>query len=514
MPIPGAPLAAPVDLKDPLRAGLRDRPDDDAVVSLRKRWSFRELAEASEALANAYAGLGLKPGDRIASLMPNRGALLVHYLGCLKGGFVAVPLNYRYTTHEIGHALEKSGASLLLFHDERRKDVAGCVTAGSLSNGWVSYGARGGGSEPSFEQMIEADAPAPDRPILSPQTPVFILFTSGSTGPAKGVTHTIGSAGHMFASAAAGFELTKDDVLLPGSSMSHLGGLLFSFAALSAGARVVIARSFVPDEIVPLLRRERPTVLCMLPTALFGLVRDGHVRREDFASLRLVRSGSDKVPTELETEFTDLTGLPIDEGYGCTEVGLATLNPPSGRIVAGSVGRPLPGFDIAIRDEVGGELPAGEQGTVWIRSRSLMRGYWEDSNATGKVINDGWLDSGDVMRADADGYLWFCGRKKQIIVHDGSNIFPQEVEDALLLHPGVAASGVIGLHDLLHGETVRAYVVRAPGGTATADELIAFARERIGYKAPEEIIFLDSMPLNPTGKIDRVHLKSVAAEGH
>ena len=283
---------------------------------------------------------------------------------------------------------------------------------------------------------------------------------------------------------------------------------------MSRGGTVAVARSYGPDEILPLLRRDRPTVLCMLPSALFQLVRDGYAGHDDFQSLRLVRCGSDKVPAELETEFTELTGLAIDEGYGCSETGLALLNPPSGRIVPGSVGQAAAGFELAIRDADGRELEAGQQGSVWIRTPSVMTGYWGDPEATRAVLRDGWLDSGDVMRVDDQGYFWFCGRKKQIIVHDGSNIFPQEVEDALLLHPDVQAAGVVGLHDLVHGENVRAYVVAKPARTPTEAALIAFARERIGYKAPEEIRFLDEMPLNPTGKVDRVSLKKMAADAH
>jgi long-chain acyl-CoA synthetase len=340
------------------------------------------------------------------------------------------------------------------------------------------------------------------------------MFTSGSTGPAKGVTHSFASMSHVFAAAAAALELTEADVLLPASSMSHIGAMLFGFAALSVGGRVAVAHHLGPEEVVPLLRRARPTVLCMLPAALFSLIRGADVTGDDFASLRLVRCGADKVPAELEAEFVALTGILIDEGYGCTEVGLATLNPPSGRILPGSVGQPLPGFELSLRDQAGREVAPGAEGEVWVRSRSRMSGYWEDPAATEQVVRDGWLNSGDVMRSDGDGYLWFCGRKKQIIVHDGSNIFPQEVEDALLLHPDVESAGVIGLHDLLHGENVRAYVVLKPGRRGTEAELIRFARQRVGYKAPEEIEFLDEMPLNPTGKTDRVRLKQMAAGRH
>ena len=346
-----------------------------------------------------------------------------------------------------------------------------------------------------------------------PSDPAFIFFTSGSTGPAKGVTHSVASAGYMIASAARAFEMTAADIVLPGSSISHLGGFMFSLAALAAGARAVVARSVFADEILPLLREDRPTVLCMLPSALFAVVRDGAAGREDFASLRLCRAGADKVPAELEREFIELTGHVIDEGYGCSEAGLITLNPPSGTIKIGSVGTACPGFTLRVRDDNGQDVPAGSDGNLWIQTPSLMTGYWNHPDATQAVMRDGWFDTGDVMRMDEDGYLQFRGRKKQIIVHDGSNIAPQEVEEALLDHPAVESAGVVGVHDLLHGENVRAYITIRPGeARPSTQELLRFARARIGYKAPEEIAVLDEMPLNPTGKVDRLKLKQMAEE--
>jgi acyl-coenzyme A synthetase/AMP-(fatty) acid ligase len=360
-----------------------------------------------------------------------------------------------------------------------------------------------------------ADAPADvelGRPDLA--APAAIFFTSGSTGPAKGVTHTLETLGWMASSAVEGLEITADDVFLPGSSMSHIGSFLWTIASLRTGAQVVVARTFDAHEILPLLREHRPTVLAMIPAALAALVRDHDVRAEDFASLRLCRAGADKVALELEDEFAKLCGISIDEGYGMTEVGIATMNPPSGVIKEGSIGRPVPGFTIAIRDDTGAEVPADTVGRVFIQSRSHTIGYWDNPEATAEVLQDGWLDSGDLVRADEDGYLWFFGRKKQIIVHDGSNISPLEVEGALVEHPSVALAGVVGIHDQTHGENVRAYVTLKDGAPVpTAADLIVFARERVGYKAPDEIVFLDEMPLNPTGKVDRVGLKR-RAEDH
>jgi acyl-CoA synthetase (AMP-forming)/AMP-acid ligase II len=168
---------------------------------------------------------------------------------------------------------------------------------------------------------------------------------------------------------------------------------------------------------------------------------------------------------------------------------------------------------MAIRDENGTEMAAGAEGRLWIKSPCNTVGYWGNPEATGATIKDGWLDTGDVMKVDADGYLWFCGRRKQIIVHDGSNISPQEVEDALIEHPAVAGAGVVGIHDLVHGENVRAFVtLKEDAPRPTSHALIEFARARVGYKAPEDVVVLDAMPLNPTGKVDRVALKKMAEE--
>jgi long-chain acyl-CoA synthetase len=520
MLIDGLPLDAPASpLNDLLRAGLEAHPDGPALVSAVRSMSWRELGEESERLAGGYRALGLEPGDRIASLMPNRIALIVHYLACFKAGLVVTPLNYRYTHREIDHALEVSGAKALLAHVERGEDVGESRLAGELPLGVIAYadpegpGAVGDVDWPhDFDRLLESEA-LPPHPQSDPSEPAAIFFTSGSTGPAKGVTHTRSSLRWMIASAAAAFELDGEDVFLPGSSMSHIGSFLWALSMLSVGGRVVVARTFDSHELLPLLREQKPTVLAMIPAALLALVRDHDLQPHDFDSLRVCRSGSDKVSTELLTEFAEVAGFPIVEGYGMTEVGLATLNPPSGVVKQGSIGRPISGFSVALRGEDGEPVGAETVGRIFIRTPAAMAGYWQAPEATAEVLREGWIDSGDLARADEEGYLWFFGRKKQVIVHDGSNISPYEVEGALNEHPAVALAGAVGVHDEVHGENVRAYVTLREGtDQPTAAELIVHCRERIGYKAPEEIVFLDEMPLNPTGKIDRAGLKKMAED--
>jgi long-chain acyl-CoA synthetase len=486
MLIDGAPLASPAaPLRDLLRPGLDARPGEVALLSNKRSLSWRALEEASSRLASGYLGLGLVAGDRVASLMPNRVDLVVHYLACFKAGLIATPLNYRYTATEIDHALGVSGARALLAHVERAEDVAASAPAPALELGTIAYRdpepLPQGNDEPAradagwigdFARLLEASPLPHDDGVVDPTAPAVIFFTSGSTGPAKGVTHTRETLRWMIASAAAAFELSAEDVFLPGSSMSHVGSFLWALATLSVGGRVVVARATDAHELLPLLRGQRPTVLAMIPAALSALIHDHDLQPGDFESLRVCRAGSDKVSTELLTEFAAAAGFPIVEGYGMTEVG-----------------------------------------RIWIDTPSRMSGYWEAPEATAEVVVDGWLDSGDLARADADGYLWFFGRKKQVIVHDGSNISPYEVEGALVDHPAVALAGAVGVHDTLHGENVRAYVTLAEGAAKpSAADLIVHCRERIGYKAPEAVVFLGRMPLNPTGKIDRGGLKRMAED--
>jgi len=358
MPLTGAPLDKAVDITQLLSVGNQRDPDGTALVSAEMRWTWRTLEAATGRLAGNLLGRGLQPGDRVATLMPNRTALVIFYIACFKAGLVATPLNYRYTAREIDHALDISGAELLFSHAEREADWHASRLTGQLTHGILVYGA-GDGSALRYEDLIEAKPASADLPVRAAADPGAIFFTSGSTGPAKGVTHTVATLGWMFAGAIEAFELTLDDVILPGSSMSHLGSFLWSLAGLSYGVKIVVPRSFEPDEILPLLRSERPSVMCMLPAALLRLVREDGATRDDFASIRLCRGGSDKVPAELEEEFERLTGHFIDEGYGMSEVGLAALNPPSGLIKIGSVGRPVPGYEMAIRDDDGNEVPVG-----------------------------------------------------------------------------------------------------------------------------------------------------------
>ncbi|MCP9850846.1 class I adenylate-forming enzyme family protein [Cyanobium sp. Morenito 9A2] len=511
MPTHGPPLATPIDLNRLLEAGLGRDPAAAALQDLTHAISWAELDRQVEQLARAYRRLGLQRGDRLASLIPNRVELVVHYLAGLRSGLVLTPLNYRYVPPEIDHALAVSGASALVFHGERLADVKASAVAGRLPLGCLRI------DDPTGFEGLLAAAPAaggaPPWPALADDDPCFLYFTSGSTGRPKGVTHSRASFAAVLTSLIQASELKAGEEVLAGSSVAHIASSTLVLAALATGASAAIASPIDAATVETLLRRHRPTLLLMLPAALFELIRDERLQPTDLASIRLCISGGDKVPHQLQEEFRQAAGFGIDECFGMSEIGYATLAPPSGLNRIGSVGRLCPGFRASLRDEHGAEVAPGEQGRLWIQAPSMMVGYWDNPQATAETIVQGWLDSGDEMRVDADGYFWFCGRRKQIIVHDSSNICPQEVEEALAEHPAVDLVGVIGIQDPVHGENVLAYLTLRPDQPVPSEaELIAFARARVGYKAPEEIRVLPELPLTPVGKTDRLALRQLAAD--
>ncbi len=511
MPVSGPPLEEPADLKDLLRRSLLADPDATALYALDGILTWRELEVACTRLARSYLSLGLKPGDRVASIMPNGADLVIHYLACMRAGLVAMPLNYRYTPADIDYALGLAKPAALLVHGERVKDIVGIPSVARLPVGVISYedDAKSG---LAFKTLLNHNGKE-TLPVIGADAPAFIFFTSGTTGKPKGVTHSHTTMGYMVASNAKGLRLGPEDVVLPASWVSHTAGLRLTFAGLWAGAMTNIARKFTPDELLNLLRQTRPTVAQILPAPLAALLRSHGAVREDFSSLKTMMAGGDKPSRALVEAFRKVAGVPIGSFYGMTEMGTSHSNTHGSSEKVGAVGFNNPGYVSSLRDETWREVSAGVDGRHWVKSPTMMTEYWENPEATAAAFRDGWLDTGDVMRRDEDGYFWFRGRRKQIIVHDGSNISPAEVEDALTAHPAVDSAVAVGVRDEMHGEDVWGFVsLTEDADPVRVEEIIDFVRARIGYKAPDVVQVMSTLPLTKGGKLDRVALKRLAAE--
>lgn len=501
-------------LSELLHKALADGPDRPAVRYNEQTRSYRRIEDMSDRLAASLLGSGLQPGDRLGFLMHNCTELVLSYLACFKAGIVAVPLNYRYLAPQIDYALEHSDCHALIADVERLGDLDKSAAATQLQQIYLVSGSGSGRYRP-FARLLDRPNAAVKLPRVADDALAFIMYTSGTTAKPKGVMHTHATLAHMLDSFQATGPLTRDDVSLVSLSIAHIAGLVGQvFVTLHVGGQVVLVPKFDPGAILDLCARCRPTYLEQLPAPLNEIVKHPKADSTDLRCVRLCIAGGDKVPLPVHRRFQELTGIEIAEVIGMTETFNYAINPPFGPKRLGSVGTPVAGTEVRVVDGAGNPLPAGEVGELIVRSPANMVGYWNNPEETRNTLRDGWIYTGDLGRFDADGWLWFVGRKKDIIIRDGSNISPQEVEDVFYHHPAVRAAGVVGVPNPDHGQVVWAYVVLKDGVAPrpTADELIAFARGQIAhYMAPERIIFLDELPHTATGKVDRKQLREQAA---
>ena len=498
MLLQGPPLLTPLRIEQPLQQGLRRGGGALALADPGGSLTWQELDQASAALAHAYRARGAQRGDRLATLLPNQLELMVSYLACLRAGLVITALNYRYVAPELNHLLPLVSPALVLADPSRAPLLQQCPSLQEMQPPPLLV-------EPaSGLRRLWKDTPPLAPEAGAPEEPALIYFTSGTTGRPKAVTHTRRSLGVMLASQEQVLGLDAADTLLVTSSMAHMAASMTGLAALTAGATLITPHSAGSQELLDLLRRHRPTVMAILPTALAALLRDPGRRTGDLASLRLVISGGDRVSPQLQQELRNAAGIPVHELYGMSELGVPAVTPAGMAPKPGSIGPACPGYALELRRPDGSPCAPGETGELWVAGEALMRGYWGDSAATAETLQEGWPNSGDAMRADADGWLWFEGRRKQMIIHRSGNICPQDVEDALESHPAVDLAGVIGVPDAENGENVCAYVTLRAGLAAPSEaELIAHAAALVGVRAPQEVRMLMTMPLNASGKVDR-----------
>ena len=456
----------------------------DAAIT----WS--ELDGSTTTLARWLRDQGLQPGDRVAVYAPNSMELVQLFLAAQKAGLIAATVNTRLKPVEIGVILEHAQPKLAFCDPALRPtlDEAGVAC-------------------PVIERLPDLAAGAEDLPDYGPAQPAVIIYTSGTTGKPKGVLHTQGSLFQKGVKSAPLNRAPPDSVRLGSLPMMHVSGLWFLSTGIYLGAPTALLPKFEAGAALDAIEAYGATAMGGLPTMIQALVEEQAVRPRDVSSLRWAVSGGDVVSPTLQERFAELFGTELLELYGMSEMCAICIN-PSGGVRKGSAGVPLDGIQVRSVDDQGLPLPDGEVGEIAIRGSSLFAGYWDDPEATGAAVRNGWLHTGDLGLVDADGYVWFRGRKKEIIIRAGSNISPQEVEEALYKHPAVLEAGVIGLPCPTNGERVAAFVVLRDGHAADAETLRQFARQHIAdYKAPEDVHFLLVLPKNSVGKVQRRALR-------
>ena len=501
-----------------------ERPDATALIvedeaGVIGRMSFAEVRDVSSRLANVLAAHGVMRGDRVAILLPQVPETAIAHLAVYRSGAIAVPLFVLFGPDAIEYRLVNSGAVALVTGVSDWPKVADIRERLPLLRTVIVV--DGGGVDGTLDYDRATRAASPDfRSVpTAADDPAIIIYTSGTTGPPKGALHA-----HQFLLGhLPGVLLPQDfppqagDLFWTPADWAWIGGLYdILFPAWHWGIPVLAhrTRQFDPERVLDLMARHRVRNAFLPPTAL-KLIRRSGARPPSDLALRSVGSGGETLGGELLEWGREILGVTINEFYGQTECNLVVAN-SSGLfdVRPGSMGRPVPGHDVAIVDDHGAVVAPGTVGSIAVRRPDpvMFLGYWGRPEATDAKFTGDWMRTGDLGRADEDGYLWYQARDDDVITSGAYRIGPGEVEDSLLQHPAVAMAAVVGIPDPVRTQIVKAFVVLAPGAVASdalTAELQAHVRSRLAaHEYPRQIEYLDALPLTATGKVIRRELRA------
>lgn len=470
--------------------------------------SFAAIADDAGRAAARLAAI-VAPGDRVAVLLPAGPAYVAAVFGVLLAGGVAVPLDLRLHPREIGFLLAHCRCAALIADGPAPELLSSHPPASPAPPGCRALAAA---------EILARSAPSPiDRPPpIAADAPAIILPTSGSTAAPKAVVLSHRALLEDQRRFAARYALTEGDVLLGPLSLAHSFGLTaLLLAALGAGASLLIPDDILPERLAALAFARRATVFIAAASYYQYLVRSAACAPGDLATVRLFLGGACALPGEIASAFRARFGAEILQTYGLTEAApVVTANPP-GENRPGTVGAPLDGVELRILGEDGAARGPGEDGELCVRGPIVMLGYFDNAAATAACLgDDGWLRTGDLARVDADGYVTLLGRRKDLIIRAGAKIYPDEIEEVLQQHPGVAEAAVVGMADPAYEEVPVAFIVAAGARPPDAAELRAFCRERLAlYKIPRLFRAVEALPRGRTGKVLKATLRAWLAEG-
>ena len=467
--------------------------------------SFREIDDLSGRMAGGLAARGLNAGDRIVLHLPNGWQWVVAYHAIARLGAVVVPANFLLSAEEVVYILQDSGAAALIVPAERRASFSTTARVFTL-------GEAEGAEE--LTRLMEGDYRAPVE--RQPEDLFTIGYTSGTTGRPKGATMTHGGLFASLAGTATLHVRHAGDAVITALPFPHVYGNIVMNACFLTGARLITVPRFDAGEMLRLIGTEKATLFEGVPTMFYQMLAHPGIAEADLSSLTRCTVGGQTMPTAKINAVTERFGCPLLELWGMTEVaGPAVTHSPYWAPRPGSIGLPMPGLEVRIADLENPAVNAapGKAGELMVRGAMVTKGYWGNEAATRDVIDaDGWLATGDVAQADADGYIFIVDRKKDMIITAGYNVYPAELEQVIAMHPAVAMVAVAGIADEEKGELAQAFVVRHSQASLAESELIEHCRKHLAaYKIPRRVIFVDDLPKNSTGKVLRRNLRGQAA---
>jgi long-chain acyl-CoA synthetase len=500
-------------------AAFRRLGDYESLVFEGRTYRSGELFDRACRASSGLVKLGVSPGERVVVLMANCPEVGIAYSAIWRAGAVVTPVVFLISPAELQHILADSGAVAVVTTPE----LLATATAAAAGAPQLRHIIVVGGVPDSLPGHVRGtdfgeleSAPAAGIVGIGDDDLAALMYTGGTTGRVKGVML---SHRNLYYCSRSSHEASQADGItraLTPLPLSHAYGMIVTLVGFHATepALGVLQRWFDPAEFLALTQQHRIERTAVVP-AMIQMLLAQPLEDFDLSALRYMNSGAAPLAAETREQWERrVPGCEILEGYGCTESGaVISVNPP-GASRPGSVGLPIPGYQVAIRDDDDADVPAGSEGEICVHADGVMAGYWNSPEETAATLRGGWLHTGDIGRIDADGYLYVVDRKKDLIIRGGFNVFPRDVEDVLLQHPAVGMAGVVGRPDERLGEEVVAFVSLRPGSHTTPAEITEFARGRLAaHKYPREVTILDAVPLTSVGKLDRKALRSRVTGG-
>ena len=497
------------------------RPDTTALFFEGRTTTYRSFERHTNQVANGLIARGFRASEHILYLGKNSDLYFELLFGCAKARLVATPVNWRLALREIARIVRDCEAPVLFFGREFVEAARSLMTECPCLRTLVAMETE----EPGIDQFTawRDRQPSAPPPVAVTKDDIAIqLYTSGTTGRSKGAMirhrNLLEPMDAMKESPDHDWNRwNSDDVSLISMPVGHIAATNWAVMTLYNGAMAVVAREYDPHAIMDFIERDRVSKMALVPSALQFLLRDPRAGTADFSRLKYIVYGASPIPPELMREAMEVIGCKFVQGYGMTETAGAVSIlgpedhqlPPTPRMR--SAGKPLPGVEVAILDESGRHLPAGQIGEIAIRSSGNMAGYWNLPQETAATIDsEGWLRTGDAGELDEDGYIYIRDRVTEMIITGGENVYPAEVENAIFGHPLVDDVAVIGLPDEKWGEAVVAVIVPKNGAIIDPRDIIAHARKQIaGFKSPKRVEFVTALPRNASGKILRRELRAL-----
>lgn len=503
----------PKILDDLIRRNARKNPGKKAILFEGRSISYGAFYDDIDRAARMLLGLGVRHGDRVGLMFSNRPEILFLYFACFRIGAIAVPVNTRYQRSEIEYALDHSECRLLIvdkIFSVITKNIDQNVS--SVERILVHVDDSEQHSEALHHHLAKAPA-THEWPRVQADDPAVIFYTSGSTSRPKGVTHThfslLGNARIQVATK----EISPETILLASTGVGYIAGLSgIAMPAFHMGCTLVLEVELQADKLLQAIEHYHVNTTLMLPTMLLEMLESPLSETTDLSSLKACFVAGDECSHDLYQRFKKRMGHDLLQAFGMTECEGYLANRPSGPKRNGTIGQPAEGITIRLVDPDGNEVAPGEAGEIIVQGDSVMKGYWEDPKNTRETLRDGWLYGGDLASRDEEGFYTFLERKREIIIHGGSNVGPHEVEDIIDSYPDVKESCVVGISDAHYGAILEAYIEWEPDARhPDIAGLTSWVASRIAaYKVPDRWRVMERLPRTATGKLDRksLHLKA------